>query len=112
MTKQNTWLSGLELAEQLAIRPSRAAQILRAGMLDYQVSAGGPLIHQQHVRCFERDFPELLSYFRCELEVDNNVEKGEIIFDEITFPTEKVCKLLKCVERYEPVLPKRPRAYR
>lgn len=107
MTKQNTWLSGLELAEQLAIRPSRAAQILRCGFLDFELSAGGPLIHQAQIAGFVRNFPELLSFFRCELEVDKNVDRGEIIFDEVQFPTAKVTQLLKCVERKEPTFPDR-----
>lgn len=112
MTKQNTWIDGLELSMQLGIRPSRAAQIMRCGMIPFQLTAGASLIHQSDVAKFAEHFPELLHYFRCELEVDKQVESGELIFEELNFPTEKTTKLLKCVEAKEPTFPMSAQARR
>jgi hypothetical protein len=112
MTKQNTWIDGLEASIELQIRPSRVAQIMRCGLLPFQLTAGTSLIHQKDVRVFCETFPELLHYFRCELEVDKQVESGELIFEELNFPTEKTCKLLKCVEAREPTFPMSAQARR
>lgn len=105
MTKQNTWVDGLEASIQLEIRPTRTAQIMRCGLLPFQLTAGASLIHQKDLRAFCDLFPELLHYFRCELEVDKRVESGELIFEELNFPTEKLTRLLKSVEAREPTFP-------
>lgn len=107
MTQRNTWVDGLELAAHLNIRPSRAAQILRAGLMPFQTSAGGPLIHQKDIARFATNFPELLDYFRAEKEVDNHVEDGELIFEQLSFPSAPTVKLLRCVERHEGSFPER-----
>lgn len=112
MTKQNTWIDGLELALQLQIRPSRAAQLMRCGLIPFELTAGSSLIHQREAHLFAHRFPELLHYFRCELEVDKQVESGELIFEELNFPTEKTMKLLKSVEAREPTFPRCAQARR
>lgn len=107
MQQQNTWLDGLEASKILSIRPSRCAQLCRAGLVPYVTAVGGILIHKRELRAFELRFPELLEYLRAEKEVDNILEDGDLIFECINFPPPSTVKLLKCVERHEGSFPTR-----
>lgn len=109
MQKQDTWMTGPELAAALEIREARAAQIARCGMIDFVTSAGGALFHIRHVRAFAKNFPELLEVFRVEKEVDNRLELGECVFEIVTFPQKRTADLMKCVERHEATFPDKHR---
>lgn len=107
MQNDSTWLSGPEAADHLAIRHSRLAQCLRAGLLPYRTGVDYVLVHVKHIRKFTLLYPDLLDYFRAENEVDKHVEDGELVFEIINFPPPNTVKLLKCVEAREGSFPTR-----
>lgn len=108
MSKQDTWLDGPEAARELAIRPERLAQMCRAGLCPYVISACGILIHRKHREAVAQLYPGLLEAFQAENEVDNTLENGELVLMELTCPDVSTLALLKCVERVEPTFPSRP----
>lgn len=65
------------------------------------------LIHKRAVDFFSRQFPELLDYLRAENEVDKLLDAGELSFEVLNFPPEKVQRLLKSVELAEGSFPDR-----
>lgn len=108
MPNQTTWLSGDELAEIFQIRPSRLAQMMRAGLIDYVTSIGGPLIHREAAKKCLRAMPELIEVFRVEREVDFAVEEGGIAWEPQTYQRPSTVRLLECVKRHEGSFPSKP----
>lgn len=107
MQTQDTWLNGLEASAKLAVRPSRLAQLMRAGLMPYKTGVDYVLVHARAIRIFEAQFPDLLEYLRAEYEVDKLLDEGELTFSCLNFPPPNVIKLLKSVERREGSFPTR-----
>jgi hypothetical protein len=105
MTQQNTWLAGLEVAQLLAIRPDRVAQLMRVGILPYVTAVDGPLVHKRDLKNLTELFPDLLRHFQVENEVDSLVEDGDFRWEPQSYTRPSTVKLLACVKRREPTFP-------
>lgn len=107
MTKQNTWLTPFEVASSLSIAPRRVAQLMRTGILPFELTAADPLIHARNLKNIRELFPDLLKHFQVENEVEKMAETDEFHLVPEVYLRPSTVHILACVKRRSPNFPSR-----